>query len=70
MFGPAGLPKPVTQRVIDAVTASFKAPEVRDFYARQGLNVSGMQTEQFGAMLKADLERTGQLIRTLGIKPE
>ena len=70
MFGPAGLPKPVTQRVIDAVLATFKAPEVREFYARQGLNISGLQTEQFGAMLRADLERTGQLIRTLGIKPE
>ena len=70
MFGPAGLPKPVTQRVIDAVLVTFKAPEVREFYARQGLNMSGLQTEQFGAMLRADLERTGQLIRTLGIKPE
>lgn len=70
MFGPAGLPKPVTQRVIDAVLVTFKAPEVREFYARQGLNISGLQTEQFGAMLRADLERTGQLIRTLGIKPE
>jgi tripartite-type tricarboxylate transporter receptor subunit TctC len=70
MFGPAGLPRPVMQRVIEAVMASFKAPEVREFYARQGLNVSGLQMEQFGAMLKADLERTGQLIRSIGIKPE
>ena len=70
MFGPAGLPRPVMQRVIEAVTVSFKAPEVRDFYTRQGLNITGTQMEQFGAMLKADLDRTGQLIRTLGIKPE
>ncbi len=70
MFAPAGLPRPVAQRIIDAVMVAFKAPEVRDFYVRQGLNITGTQTDQFGAMLKADLERTAQLIQSIGIKPE
>jgi tripartite-type tricarboxylate transporter receptor subunit TctC len=70
MFGPAGLPRPVTQRIIDSVLAAFKAPEVREFYARQGLGITATPTEQFGAMLKMDLDRTAQLIREIGIKPE
>ena len=49
---------------------AFKAPEVAQFYQRQGLNVTAVAHEQFGAMLRADLERTAQLIRELGIKPE
>ena len=70
MFAPAALPRPVAQRIIDAALVAFKAPEVRDFYARQGLNITATQTDQFGDMLRADLERTAQLIRTIGIKPE
>ena len=70
MFGPAGLPRPIAQRVIDAAMVAFKAPEVAQYYQRQGLNVTAVAHEQFGAMLRADLERTAQLIRELRIKPE
>ena len=70
MFGPAGLPRPIAQRVIDAALVASKAPEVMQYYQRQGLNVTAVAHEQFGAMLRSDFERTAQLIRELGIKPE
>jgi tripartite-type tricarboxylate transporter receptor subunit TctC len=69
-FGPAGLPAPIVQRLSTEMNRALEAPDVKAKLDPQGLLVSTMSPERFGALIKADLERRGRIIATAGIKPE
>lgn len=68
--GPAGLPKPIVDKLHDAVQKAIDSPEVRaQLAAAGGVPLPG-PTEQFDKLLKADVARYGKLIREAGIKPD
>ncbi|HEX7866395.1 MAG TPA: tripartite tricarboxylate transporter substrate binding protein [Variovorax sp.] len=68
--GPAGLPKPVVDKLHDAVQKAIDSPEVRaQLAAAGGVPLPG-PTEQFDKLLKTDVTRYGKLIREAGIKPD
>ena len=68
--GPAGLPKPVVDKLHDAVQKAIDSPEVRaQLAAAGGIPLPG-PTEQFATLLKTDVARYGKLIREAGIKPD
>ncbi|MGJ7500288.1 Bug family tripartite tricarboxylate transporter substrate binding protein [Variovorax sp. ZT5P49] len=68
--GPAGLPKPIVDKLHDAVQKAIDSPEVRaQLAAAGGVPLPG-PTEQFDKLLKADVARYGKLIREANIKPD
>jgi tripartite-type tricarboxylate transporter receptor subunit TctC len=70
IFGPAGLPGPVTDRVNGAFTQALKAPEVVKFMDDNGAQLRGGTPQELAATIRQDLETTAKLIKTVGIKPE
>ena len=48
----------------------LSAPEMRAMLAGQGLDAVTSTPEQFGALMKADLTRWAQVVKTAGIRAE
>lgn len=65
---PAGTPRPVVMKLNGAFNNAIKDPEIRKQLSTQ--NLMGGSPEEFGAMLKREIDRWTPLIRKLGIKPE
>ena len=65
---PAGTPREVVVRLNVAYNNAIRDPEIRKQLHTQ--NLMGGSPEEFGGMLKREIERWTPLIRKLGIKPE
>jgi len=71
VLAPAGTPRPVLQRLNAEIAKAMHAPDVHERIAVQGGNeiVTGTP-EEFAALIRADLERYGKLIREARITPQ
>ncbi|KIQ30891.1 hypothetical protein RT97_16990 [Variovorax paradoxus] len=67
---PAGLPKPVLEKLHDAVQKAIDSKEVREQLAAAGGVPLPGPTAQFEKLLKSDAARYGKLIREANIKPD
>jgi tripartite-type tricarboxylate transporter receptor subunit TctC len=70
VFGPAGLPKPITDRLNKEINALLKSPDVTEKINSQGGEIIGGSAEEFAAFLKTDTVRWAKLIKDADIKPE
>ena len=70
MFGPAALPRPLVARLNEATNRIIQEPAVRDQFARQGLEVRTMTSEQFAAILRSDVAKWGKIIRDIGVRAD
>jgi tripartite-type tricarboxylate transporter receptor subunit TctC len=67
---PRGTPPPVVERLNGELNRVLKDPDVQSRLAALGTDPAGGTPAAFAAMVKADAERWGELIRTTGIKVE
>ena len=67
---PAGTPKEIIARLNSEITQILSAPDMRATLAGQGLDAVTSTPEQFGALMKADLARWAQVVKTAGIRAE
>jgi len=71
LFGPAGLPEEVLNRLRSETKRALELPEVRDrLHTAGGLEPLVTSPEQFAALIRRDYERFGKLIRQVGIKAD
>ena len=70
MFGPAALPKPVLARLNQTSNRIIQEPALREQFARQGLEVQTMTSEQFAGILRSDVGRWGKIIRDIGVRAD
>ncbi len=68
VFGPPGLPKEIVTRLNGDVARIIERPESREWLQRQGGEPVGGTPEQFAARIRADLERLGKIVRTIGLR--
>lgn len=69
-FAPAGTPRPIIDQLNAAVAEALKVPEVRERFARDGVELGGGTPEQFAAFLKQEIQKWGGVIRDAGITAE
>jgi tripartite-type tricarboxylate transporter receptor subunit TctC len=70
LFGPAGLPQPVHQRLVDTALAALNAPDVRSRLEEGGYVLIANRPDEVTAVMKRDLERAAKLVKSIGIQPE
>jgi len=70
MFGPARMPKEVTERLNRELNALIKRAEVREALLRQAFDPKGSTVEEFNAYVKDQYDIWGRAIRDAGIQPE
>ncbi len=70
MFAPAGIPKPVLANVNAEVARVLRSPDVKKVLEGDGADIVGSTPEQFGAVLKAEIEKWTKVAKAAGIKAE
>jgi tripartite-type tricarboxylate transporter receptor subunit TctC len=70
IMGPAKLPRPIVDRLNAEIHKAVRAPEVLQFFATSGIEPLLNTPEEFTAMLAAEYERWGRVVKASGIKPE
>lgn len=70
LMAPGGMPKDVVDKLYREILAIAALPEVRESLTKQGMDVVTSTPEQFGALVRSDLERWARLVRETGITAE
>ncbi|HEV3009687.1 MAG TPA: tripartite tricarboxylate transporter substrate binding protein [Burkholderiales bacterium] len=68
MLAPAKTPRAVVTRLNREIRAILDHAEVRRGLVDQGMDPAGGEPEQFAALIKADMEKWGEIGRRLGVK--
>ena len=67
MLAPAKTPRPVINAANREVRAVLDHPDVRRVLLEQGMEPAAGTPEQFGALIRADMEKWGDIGRRLGV---
>jgi tripartite-type tricarboxylate transporter receptor subunit TctC len=71
LFGPAGMPEDVLQRLRTEVRKALESPDVKQKLVGAGsLETLLLSPQDFNALIHRDYERFGKLIRDIGIKAD
>jgi tripartite-type tricarboxylate transporter receptor subunit TctC len=70
VLAPAGTPKEVVARLNAAINAAFKFEDVRTRLIGAGIEIQGGTPEQFGNVIKAEVDKWGRIVKEAGIQPE
>ena len=65
ILGPAGIPKPVVDRISEATNTALKDPEVIKELETQGLNALGGTPDDFSRFIKSETQRWAQIIHDM-----
>jgi len=67
---PAKTPREVVAKLNDAMVRALRAPDIRERMNQIGFDVVAGTPEEFGAFMKAEVERWTAVVSKGGIKPE
>jgi tripartite-type tricarboxylate transporter receptor subunit TctC len=70
LFGPAGMPGPVVDRIARELNAILARADIREQSDRTGFHAEGSSPEQFVAFLRQQHEVWRQAIADAGIQPD
>jgi len=70
VFGPAGMPKAVTDRLYDEIVRILRAGDMKDYLNSLGAEPIGNTPAQFAAHIKAEIGKYAKIVKAAGIKVE
>ena len=70
ILAPAATPREVLVKLNAAILKALAMPEMKELWARQGMEVALTTLDQAAARLRGDYDRYGKLIKAAGIKAE
>ena len=70
MLTVAGTPREIVQRLHADVVKVLASPEVRERFAKAGVEVVAGSPEQFAQFLQSEVERWAKVIKDAGIKAD
>ena len=70
LFGPAGLPAPIVERIRANVGRAIGTPEARRHFENGTIEPMSLTPAELAQFIRDDLDNWGRLIRQAGIKPE
>ena len=70
LLAPAGTPAAVVAKLNSEANLALKQPEIADKLVSLGMTPVGGTPEQFGAFIRADIDKWTKLIHARGIKPD
>ena len=69
LFGPAGTPDAVVERLRAAVAKALASPDVKEkLNAAGGLEPFATSPEEFAALIRSDYDKYGKIVKAVGIK--
>ena len=68
VIAPAGVPRPIVDRLNAAINRALQSQAMRQFYASIGDEPAGGTPEEFAALIAADSDKWGEVIKRAGIR--
>ncbi|MFN2644649.1 MAG: tripartite tricarboxylate transporter substrate-binding protein, partial [Burkholderiales bacterium] len=68
LAAPAGTPEPVIQRLNRETLAVLAMPEVREKFASLGMEPLGSTPAEFGAFIRSEIKRLGEVVKASGAR--
>ena len=69
-IGPAGIPRPIAERLNGALTVSLKDSANRKFLLEQGAEPIGSNIDEHAAYIKAEVAKWIRVVKQAGIEPQ
>ena len=69
-YGPAGLPRPIVNRLNSEALKALNSPDVRDKFTEIDYGILGGTPEEFAAMVNKGIQVYARVIKAAGIQPE
>jgi tripartite-type tricarboxylate transporter receptor subunit TctC len=69
-YAPAKTPKDILERLNREIVKALNSAEVKELFAKQGLEAAPGTPEQLAAFGKSESETWGKVVRQAGIKPQ
>jgi tripartite-type tricarboxylate transporter receptor subunit TctC len=70
ILAPAGTPKEVVARLNIAINDALKLPDVRTRLSGAGIEIQSSTPEQFGVVIKQEVDKWEKIVKEAGIQPE
>jgi len=70
LFGPAGTPQPVVDRVNAEMNRIVRDPAIKERFAQLGFETAGGTPADFAAVVQSEARKWSQVIREANVKPE
>jgi tripartite-type tricarboxylate transporter receptor subunit TctC len=70
MFAPAGTPAAIVNRLNREIVQILNRPDVKAKFLNTGIETVGDSPETLAALIKAEIERMGKVIKAAGIRAE
>lgn len=70
VIAPAGTPRDIISKLSKEIARILALPDVKENLSLQGLEPFAASPDQFGALIRADLDKYGKVIKGAGIKIE
>ena len=70
MFAPRATAMPIVRRVQAEAVKTINEPDLRQFFAGQGLEVVGSTPEAYAALVKAEIAKFADVVKASGAKPD
>src|SRR5690349_21351940 len=68
LIGPKGLPRPIVDRVNAELNKAVKSKDMEDKLATDGVSSAGGTPEQFGTLIKRDIDTWRKVVQKAGVK--
>lgn len=68
-LAPAGTPRPIINRLYQALTRGASSPEVVSRLAEQGVEVVNRKPEEFASLIRREIAQWNKVVKAAGIKP-
>ncbi len=69
LFVPAGTPRPIIDKLHDAVVKTLKIPDVKKRLAEQGADPVGSSPEEYEAFVRSEITKWLKVVKEAGIQP-
>ena len=70
VYAPAGTPPAVVNRLNTEIVRSLHVPDIKEKFSSIGIETVGSSPQELVAAMKAEIARTGKLVREAGIRAE
>jgi tripartite-type tricarboxylate transporter receptor subunit TctC len=68
IVAPAGLPKPITEKLNQALVQALRSPDIRQRLSAQAFEAWTSTPEEFARVIRADYEKWGHIVRASGAR--
>ena len=68
VWGPAGMPKPVVDKLYSGISTVLKKEEVRTKLIEGGYKPGGAPPDEFAKFIRTEMDKYGKIIQTIGLE--